>query len=210
MANRLLWVGGGLAVLAVAFLVLSDPASEEAAPDWSEPRLGSADAPHEVIYYFDYQCPHCKHFEESPEFEALLADYVEAGDVRITFHVLPVFGPDSRGLAQASQEVWNQDPDAFWTWHTAVFERQAVPDSGWAAKGRILELTAGLELGLDLDALEASFDDRTHAAEAQEDAQQGQRAGVSGTPSLVIDGQAFLAEDTEAVRSALDAMVHAG
>ncbi len=155
-----------------------------------KPIMGSPDAPIQIYYWTDFQCPFCEKFEREtiPE---LVPEYVESGDVRIVFISLPYFGEDSMTAAVASKCVWDQvrdsDPSAYWNWHTAIFEEQGEKNSGWASRANLLEYTRSVD-GVDADALETCLDERRSTLETQvdADAEKARSLGVSGTPTFAI------------------------
>ncbi|MFA9417382.1 DsbA family protein [Natrinema sp. HArc-T2] len=155
-----------------------------------KPIMGSPDAPIQIYYWTDFQCPFCEQFEREtlPE---LVPEYVESGDVRIVFISLPYFGEDSMTAAVASKCVWDQvrdaEPSAYWNWHTAIFEEQGEKNSGWASSENLLEYTRSVD-GVDADALETCLDERRSTLETQvnADAEKARSLGVSGTPTFAI------------------------
>ena len=155
-----------------------------------KPIMGSADAPLELYYWTDFQCPFCARFEREtlPE---LVRDHVEPGRVRVVFVALPYFGLDSMTAAVASRCVWSQVRDtgssAYWDWHAAVLDEQGERNSGWAAADSLLEYTRSVS-SVDADALETCLDERREAFETQveADAAQAQSFGISGTPTFVV------------------------
>ncbi|GAB7020810.1 DsbA family protein [Halostagnicola bangensis] len=155
-----------------------------------KPIMGDSDAPIEIYYWTDFQCPICEQFEREtlPE---LVSEYVESGELRLVFVTLPFFGPDSMTSAIASRCVWEQvhesDPYAYWDWHAAVFAEQGERNSGWASADSLLEITDSVP---DVDAAEleaclkgerSEFEDAVEA-----DAEQARAFDIRGTPTFVV------------------------
>ncbi|TYL37401.1 disulfide bond formation protein DsbA [Natronococcus pandeyae] len=155
-----------------------------------KPIVGDPDAPLDIYYWTDFQCPICEQFEREvlPE---LVADYIESGEVRLVFITLPFFGPDSMTSAVASRCVWEQvresDPAAYWDWHAAVFDEQGERNSGWAGADNLLEITDSVP-NVDADDLAACLeDDRTaFEADVEADAAQARSFDIRGTPTFVV------------------------
>ncbi|WP_254532619.1 DsbA family protein [Natrinema gelatinilyticum] len=154
-----------------------------------KPIMGAADAPLELYYWTDFQCPFCERFERET-LPDLVQDYVRPGELRIVFISLPYFGADSMTAAVASKCVWDRvsqsDPSAYWDWRTAIFDKQGEKNSGWASSENLVEYTRSVS-GVDADALETCLDERRSEFEAQVDAdsEQARSFGISGTPTFV-------------------------
>ncbi|THE64069.1 DsbA family protein [Salinadaptatus halalkaliphilus] len=155
-----------------------------------KPIMGDSDAPIEIYYWTDFQCPICEQFEREvlPE---LIADHIESGEVRLVFIVVPFFGADSMTAAVASKCVWERvrksDPSTYWDWHAAVFAEQGERNSGWASADSLLEITDSVP---DVDAaeLEACLEDDRPAFEddVEADAAQARAFDIRGTPTFVV------------------------
>ena len=155
-----------------------------------KPIMGVPDAPLQLYYWTDFQCPFCERFERET-LPDLVAEYVESGDLRIVFIALPYFD-GSMTAAVASKCVWEQvrhtdTPSAYWNWHTAIFDEQGQKGSGWASRGNLLEYTRSVD-GVDATALETCLDERRSTIESQVtvDAEKARSLGVSGTPTFAI------------------------
>ena len=201
LAGSVLALGGG----SVYYLTRSDGATAHATASsfhsstetsafdidlTDKPIMGSPDAPLQIYYWTDFQCPFCKRFEQEtlPE---LVSEYVESGDARIVFIALPFFD-GSMPSTVASKCVWEQvretdTPSTYWNWHTAIFDEQGQKDSGWASRENLLEYTRSVE-GVDAAALETCLDERGSTIESQvtADAEKARSIGVTGTPTFAI------------------------
>ena len=155
------------------------------------PLFGSADAPVDMYYWSDYQCPFCRRFEQNT-LPKLLKNHVRSGTVRIVVLEYPNIGARSKTAARMSKCVWRQvkddDPAAFKRWHATMFDEQGKPNSGWAKKANLLDVTKGVE-GVDADAVETCLDENAKAVKESvaADSQAGDDKGVSATPSFIFD-----------------------
>ncbi|QLG48373.1 DsbA family protein [Natrinema halophilum] len=155
-----------------------------------KPIMGSPDAPLELYYWTDFQCPFCERFEREtlPE---LVRNHVRPGTVRIVFISLPYFGADSMTAAVAGKCVWDQvrrsEPTAYWDWHTAIFDEQGEKNSGWASAENLVEYTHSVS-GVDAAALETCLEERRSELEARidADAERARSGGISSTPTFVV------------------------
>ncbi|MFC4541366.1 DsbA family protein [Halosolutus amylolyticus] len=159
-----------------------------------KPIMGSPEAPIDLYYWTDFQCPFCAQFERET-LPDLVREYVDPGRIRVVFVTVPFFGGDSMTAAVASRCVWEQvqetERSAYWNWHAAVFDEQGEKNSGWAAADNLVEYTRSVS-GVDADALATCLDERrsTYEEEIDANAAQARSFGISGTP-------AFLAFDPE-------------
>lgn len=162
-----------------------------------KPIWGSPEAPIEVYAWTDFQCPFCREWEQET-LPGLVADYVEAGRIRIVFISLPYAGEDSMTAAVASQCVWGQvrpsAPDTYWRWHEAIMDEQGEENSGWAAAENLIEYTRSVR-GVSADELERCLDEdrAAHEEDIRSDTEQARSMDVDGTPTFT-----FYNTDTEA------------
>ena len=168
--------------------------------------LGDPNAPVTIIEYSDFQCPFCGRFALQTE-PLLIRDYVETGKVRLIYRTFGDWiGPESLRAAEAAYCAGDQGK--FWAFHDALFANQHGENQGAFTRERI-EAMAKM-LGLDMDAFRKCMDEHKYQKQAMQDLQDGQAAGVKGTPSFIIiapDGsQQFIegAQPYERFREAIE------
>lgn len=124
-----------------------------------------------VVVYADLACPHC----------AVAHDRLRAAGVRVCLRhfALRTRHPRALPLALASEAAAAQD--AFWPFVDAVYADQGRIDDPhlWAKAG---------ELGLDVDRFDADRRSDGAARRVARDVQDGLRAGVAQTPTLIVGG----------------------
>ncbi|WP_372476838.1 DsbA family protein [Gordonia liuliyuniae] len=88
--------------------------------------VGERTAPETIDVFEDFHCPHCKEFEESSG--AAIQAKVTEGTVRVRYHMLNFLDGESdsgdfssRGAAAILCVARNDDRDAFWKLHSALF-----------------------------------------------------------------------------------------
>ncbi len=151
------------------------------------PYIGSSTAPVTIFYWYDYQCPFCKHNEETI-LPRLISEYVNTGMVRIIFKNYQFLGKDSIALGKMSRAVWDLAPGRFYSWHKAIFDAQGAENSGWASADLIRSITARTlgtttaDKALALATKNSSVYEKRMAADKAE----GVSLGVSGTPASII------------------------
>lgn len=154
-------------------LAAPPPPAAEAVRGATEPVLGKADAPVEIIAFSDYRCPYCR--ELSHTLDQLLERYPEK--VRVVYRHYPLH-EDSEALAQGA--LCAADQGQFAAYHDAVFARNA--------SGKDVEAIAE-SLNLDLARFKTCVDAGDHRERIAADMQEGQRLGITGTPTLFVARQ---------------------
>jgi NhaA family Na+:H+ antiporter len=130
-----------------------------------------------VVSYGDFLCPYCRRLV------AVFARLREALGNRLVY-VFRHF-PDERAhpgaelVARAAEAAANQGQ--FWAMHDRIFGRDP-PISGQV----LLEFAR--ELHLDIDRFTADMDGRETRERVEEDLAGGRANGVTGTPTLFVDG----------------------
>jgi len=145
-----------------------------------DPVRGSATAPVEVVVFSDFECPFCRRTEP------VLARLVEQfqGDVRLVWRHFPLsIHASARPAAEAAQCA--HDQGKFWAYHDALFSDPALLQPAGL-------LSAADLVGLEPDRFADCVRTRAHANEVRIDVEAGERAGVSGTPTVFIDGVPFV------------------
>ncbi|MFT7580954.1 MAG: protein-disulfide isomerase [Myxococcota bacterium] len=139
--------------------------------------FGPKDAKVTLVEFSDFECPYC-----AGAADALSQVKKAHGDkVRIVFRQFPLsFHSKAHLAAQASLEARAQGK--FWPFHDLLFANQDKLDR--ASLEGFAE-TAGLDLGK----FKAALDAGTHAAAVDADLKLGEKVGVSGTPSMFVNGQ---------------------
>jgi protein-disulfide isomerase len=166
------------------------------------PARGQADAPVTVVEYADFQCPACGVFATTLEAE-IVKDYIDTGKVRFVFHDFPL-PQHANAIAAAEAARSAGDQGAFWPYHDLLYANQ----SEWENSTDPLALFAGYaeQLKLDHSKFEATYNSHTHRAEIIKLYQDSDTGGVNQTPTFVIDGKAYYANE---LRAAIDAALKA-
>jgi protein-disulfide isomerase len=141
------------------------------------PVRGPRDAPVTVVLFSDLECPFCKRVE--PTLEALERAF--PGKVRVAWKNFPLEAHEkARPAAYAAHAAGLQGK--FWQMHDKLLENQG------ALEAANLEKYAQ-ELGLDLARWKAALASPEVVQLVEADLKQGQALGVSGTPSIFINGR---------------------
>jgi protein-disulfide isomerase len=148
----------------------------DASPD-NDPFTGPENAPITIVEFGDFKCTFCARFNRETV-QSILNDY--EGQVRIVFRDYPILGTASLEAAFAAECA--NDQGAFWPYHDLLYENQQI-------LGRDTYLALAEQLQLDLGAFTTCFDNQTHRDEVLADYADGQRLGVTGTPTFYVNGR---------------------
>ncbi len=138
--------------------------------------FGPANAKVQVVEFSDFQCPYCS--RAAGVVHQIKEKY---GDkVRFTFRQFPLpMHPNARVASEAALAANSQGK--FWEFHDSLFKNQNNLDR------------AGLEdqakkAGLNMPAFKKSLDEHKFADVVDNDVKLGEKAAVSGTPSMFVNG----------------------
>lgn len=156
--------------------VLDDPVS---IPTAGAPYLGPANAPLTLIEFSDFQCPYC--VAAIPEIKAILKAYPT--QVKLVYKQFPLEIHSQAALAAAAAVAAHKQ-GKFWAMHDAMY---ANHDN--LSRENILALAK--QNGLDMKRFEADLDSTEVHETVIRDEQDGNRAGVEGTPTIFLNGQRY-------------------
>jgi protein-disulfide isomerase len=170
--------------------------------------LGDASAPVKVLEFADYQCPHCKQFEQGTS-QQLQEDYIAKGLVQLEFRNHPIIGNES--VLAAESALCAGDQGKFWEYHDALFDAQRGENSGNFSPDRLVGFAQ--DLGLDLDEFTQCMNDRAYKGVVEDEAAAAREEGAEGTPFFVVsaaDGRSKTVgslRSYEELSSAIDEML---
>jgi protein-disulfide isomerase len=201
--QRLTIVTVAVAVLAVAALLvvprLTTPPQAAASVDFTtQPRLGDPAAPVTVAVFEDWLCPSCAQFEANVS-PVVKRDYVDTGRAQLVFvNFLVIQGSDQ--VARLGECVFRQSNEAFWEMKGPLYRAQAELRDPRRARELVLTYAPGVDEG-ELDACMA---DPESLEAARQDTRLAQSLGLTGTPSVLVNGSA-VSPSLADVRRAIDA-----
>lgn len=137
-----------------------------------------------IVEFSDLQCPHCK--AGQPVIDKLLADTPGA---ELVFQPFPLTGHDWASKAALMGEcVAQQNPQAFWKYVQGVFDAQDQITAATAPqKLQEIAQSAGVN-GAQATTCAAT---QPIARKIQDSIDLGMSLGVSGTPTVFINGRKF-------------------
>lgn len=148
------------------------------------PIKGNKDAKVTIVEFADFRCPFCERFFKDAG-TSLMKDYVDSGKVKYAFRNYAFLGQQSVWAAQASECANEQGK--FWEFHDWLYDNQAPEsDLGYYSKDNLIEYAGNV--GVDTNQFASCLNSDKFAKQVQEDLSEGQKAGVSGTPTLFVNG----------------------
>lgn len=148
--------------------------------DWIK---GNPEAQITIVEYADYQCPACASYQ-SP-LKRIVEEYSDS--VKVVYRHFPLVTIHSNAFnaAKASEAAGNQDK--FWEMHDMLYEKQEDWSDDKDAKDKFFGYAEDLEL--DIEKFKSDFDSSEVKERVEKDLFDGQRLGVSGTPTFYMNGE---------------------
>lgn len=170
-----------LLVLVAIFLpkFLLENASDTASPGFS---IGDPDAKVSVVEFSNYDCSHCYTFNEENS-KDFIRDYVDTGQVYFTYINYPSNNEGSLLAAEASYCA--EEQGMFYDYKDQIFSNFAVVDA-FSEENLVAYAEA---VGMDTDAFENCLVKGKYRNAYIQDVQFAQQAGVTGTPTFLINGE---------------------
>ncbi len=162
--------------------------------------LGNADARVTIVEYSDFNCGFCRRFYDET-LHRILDEYVKSGKARFSYKHYPFLASSSVWKAEAAECAAEQG--RFWDYHEVLFTRPITGDDEAAVKRALT--AAAEEIRLDAAQFVACLNAGHVRQQVQTDAEEGQRLGVTGTPSFLINGRPLVgAQPYEAFKKMIE------
>ncbi|AGK60222.1 hypothetical protein Asulf_00188 [Archaeoglobus sulfaticallidus PM70-1] len=146
-----------------------------------DPYRGKEDAKVTIIEFSDYACPYCAKFEK-----VLSEIEKKYPDIKIVFRDFPIHGNVSIIAAKAANCANEQN--RFWEYHDLLFEKQNEWIEALKNGDKQKLYLYAEELGLNLTEFKSCLNSNKYDSEIQKDYFDGLTAGVSGTPTVFLNG----------------------
>lgn len=151
----------------------------------NSPLKGSADADIIIVEFADFECPHCREFSKTLD----KAHKLHGDKIGVYFKHFPLSAhSNGRLAAQAAVAAHNQKK--FWPMHDLVFENQRSlsPD-------RIMSFAQ--QIGLNMEKFTQDLNSAMTVAAVQADRAEGEKAQLTGTPTIYINGVKYMGDRSE-------------
>ena len=164
----------------------------KARPETDRNNMGDPNAKVKIVEYSDFQCPYCKEFADNT-LQSIIDAYVTTGKVYYTSRSMGNFvsqniggtGTESRDAAEASYCA--ADQGKYWEFSEAAFANWQGEEVGSFSPARLKAIAE--MLGLDMNKFNSCVSANTYQKQVDQDFADGRAAGVTGTPSFVINGK---------------------
>ncbi|MGD9265670.1 MAG: DsbA family protein, partial [Lysobacterales bacterium] len=140
--------------------------------------LGDFEAPVTLIEFSDYHCPFCKR-HATTVLNQLSESYIDTGKVRYVMREFPIPNLHPRAEAASKAALCAGEQGAYWAMHDALFNDQK------ATTDEAFQSMAGT-LGLDVEAFSTCLAGDKFDEQIKADKAEGQKYGITGTPSFVM------------------------
>ena len=151
-------------------------------------------------------CPVCKQFED--ENAAQLDAWVKAGTVKIDYRPVSILDRASttnystRSLNAVGALV-NSTPSAFAAFHKSLFAEQPPENGDGLTDQRLIDLAVAA--GAPKAAMTTAVKDQTYEAWTKRVTEDASKAGLTGTPRVLINGTELKQPTAVNVKAAVDA-----
>jgi protein-disulfide isomerase len=144
-----------------------------------DPAKGPDNARVTIVEFSDFQCPFCS--KAVAEANEIVREFPK--DVRLVFKQFPL---DSHAQAEFGAEaaLAAQAQGKFWEMHDLLYK-------GFPDLSRRTVMNYARQLGLDMNRFTADVDSHKFAARVHAEEQEGEVAGVGGTPTFFINGKKY-------------------
>jgi len=168
------------------------------------PHLGPRDAKIKIVEFKDFECPFCAKI--NPALKQVQKD--SGGKIAIVFKHFPLSNQCNKQMQRDMHPgaclaaAWSfaaEEQGKFWEFEDIVYSnyQNMMPREG-EIEARLKAQTANLrqwakEIGMDVDKAQAYVDGKRYEAKLAKDIAEAGPAGVTGTPSLFINGRKYQA-----------------
>ncbi len=143
------------------------------------PLLGDVHAPVQIIEFTDFECHFCGQVQ--PALQQTLKTYPT--QVNLVFKNFPLSMHRHAHTAHLAA-MCAHEQGKFWEYRNVLFQNQSALKRGDL-------LTYAKNLNLDSESFAKCLDEEKYTSKIEEDQNEGMRAGVMGTPTFFINGEAI-------------------
>jgi protein-disulfide isomerase len=166
--------------------------------------VGKATAPVTLDLYEDPQCPVCAQFES--QVGPAISGWIDSGKVTVHYHVISFL--DSASTTKYSSRAANAlyaaagvGPDAFARYHQLLYQQQPAEGSAGLTEDKLVQLAQQAGAGAVADQIRAG----TYADYVARATDQSSKDGVTGTPTVRVNGKTVDQPTLDQVTAAVNA-----
>jgi protein-disulfide isomerase len=159
---------------------------------------GNREAGVTIVEFSDFQCPYCARLD--PTLKKVLKAY--PNDVKLVYKDFPLsFHQNARNAAKAARAAGEQGK--YWEMHDLIFEN-------FSKLNDAIYKDFATRLNLDINKFTADFNSNKYDALIQQDINLGRKAGVTGTPTLYMNGKRMQRRSFEDFKQLIDGYLKKG
>ncbi|SCE68053.1 DsbA family protein [Micromonospora mirobrigensis] len=157
-----------------------------------------------IDLYEDYLCPVCRKFQETsgPTIDKLVTD----GKARVVYHpvaFLNRFSTTEYSTRSSAASGCAAKGGKFKEFTDALFARQPAEGSAGLSNDELIDIGAGV--GLNRDDFGSCVRDGTYKPWTEKVTDEAGRAGVTGTPTIKVDGKDVADRSPQGITAAVEA-----
>lgn len=141
-----------------------------------------------MVIFSDFKCPSCKLFHDTI-LNKVREKYVSKGKLKIYSFNFPILGSDSITAAKVGEAIYKQNPTAFWKYYDYVYQNQKAEDKKWATVDYLINLSKRKIRNIDYSKVIKDASSPEITKDVNADKKIGKNLGVSGTPTIFINGE---------------------
>lgn len=145
--------------------------------------IGPVNAPVALVVFSDYQCQYCAAWNQ--ETLPKMMEFVDAGDLRIEWRDVNVYGGVSERAARAAYAAALQN--RLWDYHGELFADGKHLPASQLTRDALVD-RAG-KMGMDRQQFITDMESETTRREMARNEKDAEDLGVSGTPTYVLGGR---------------------
>lgn len=158
-----------------------------------------------VDIYEDFMCPICNSFEQAAG--DTLTQLVDANKITVNYHPIAILDRYSNGTEYSTRSAGAAAAAAeggkFYEFHTVLFANQPEEDSNGLDNAKLIEL--GKQVGLTDQSFADAVNNKTYTAWATDVTNTASERGVTGTPTVKVEGKALSNPTAAALSAAVEA-----
>jgi protein-disulfide isomerase len=161
-----------------------------------------------ITVYVDYQCPYCQEFETANTTQ--IGQWLDAGIAQVEIHPLAMLDASSNGTKYSSRAmnaaacVANYKPDVYFAVNTALFKDQPAENTNGLTNAKILSILKGA--GASSSDITTCVNNNKFSSwvaasttrSLTKPLANSSVAKVSGTPTVIVNGQQYNGSLTDA------------
>jgi protein-disulfide isomerase len=209
------WTIGVIAAFILGFIFLGnhtkteDTTKQKETIDYrNQPYLGKKSAPVSILEFGDYKCPNCKNFAANV-IPVIQKELIDSGKAKLYFMNDAFIYNDSFRAAKFAESVYQElGNKTFWQFHELLYKKQ--PEDSKYEKMDIYDekfLTDVLkEIASESDVKKVvdNFEAKKSDAAFNKDMEYVQKLGVTGTPTIFVDGKMFQGQTMDDLAKMVD------